>query len=88
MMSFMDFFKIFTSLCARARRPRASAQSACSMGQFKKRLPLIMQVKAFSRAIPVAELAASWESLLHTDSTVAPLSEEQWDAVIDFSQKF
>lgn len=44
-----------------------------------------MQVKAFERAVPLADLA-DWEMADVYNGRVMPLSEEQWDAVIDSSQ--
>lgn len=47
-----------------------------------------MQVKAFGRAVPLASLAnaSDWAALKVYNGQVLPLSEEQWDAVIDSSQ--
>ncbi|KAK9905551.1 hypothetical protein WJX75_002025 [Coccomyxa subellipsoidea] len=60
----------------------------CSIGNNPFWAVQVKLVKAFGRAVPLASLAngSDWAALKVYNGQVLPLSEEQWDAVIDSSQ--
>lgn len=52
-------------------------------------MPSGVQVNTFAQPVPMKEIVLheAWQGMDLGDFTVMPLSEEQWDIVIDLAQR-